>query len=79
MSTPAPTNTAVATRIDLDHSTVSRIRRGERRPSLASMLRIQEQYRWSLADQANSIVNNTYGTDFERILRQEADNQGTDA
>lgn len=67
----SPTNTEVAARIALNHSTVSRIRRGERRPSLASMLRIQGQYGWSLSDQAASIVAGKYGADFERVLRAE--------
>jgi transcriptional regulator with XRE-family HTH domain len=71
MPASSPTNIEVGARIDLDHSTVSRIRRGQRRPSLASMLRIQRQYGWSLADQAGAIVSGNYGPDFERVLRAE--------
>lgn len=63
-----PTNTEVGARIGLDHSTVSRIRRGERNPSIAVMLKIQDAYDWKIEQQALAALAGKYGEQFEQVL-----------
>lgn len=64
------TNPEVGKRIGLSYSGVSRIRSGDRYPSLAVMRKIREAYGWSLADQQALIPdkgrNLDYAAEFER-------------
>lgn len=48
------TNREVGDRIGLSHSSVSRIRAGERIPSVDVMVVIQTQYGWTLPDQVKA-------------------------
>lgn len=45
------TNEAIGEMIGLTHSAVSRIRRGERLPSINVMTRIETEFKWTVADQ----------------------------
>lgn len=67
-----PTNPEVGKRIGLSYSGVSRIRSGDRYPSLAVMRKIREAYGWSLADQQALIPdtgrNMDYAAEFERRI-----------
>lgn len=66
------TNPEVGKRIGLSYSGVSRIRSGDRYPSLAVMRKIREAYGWSLADQQALIPdkgrNMDYASEFERRI-----------
>lgn len=64
----APTNQDVAAKIGLTHSGVSRIRTGDRLPSVATMGRIQEQYGWSVQAQVEARGIGIYAAQFERAL-----------
>jgi len=48
------TNRQVGDRIGLSHSSVSRIRAGERIPSVDVMVVIEREYGWTLADQVTA-------------------------
>lgn len=54
MTTNTPTNQVIADAIGLTHSGVSRIRNGNRLPSLEIMQNIERAYGWSLKDQAEA-------------------------
>ena len=66
------TNPEVGKHIGLSYSGVSRIRSGDRYPSLAVMRKIREVYGWSLADQQALIPdrgrNMDYALEFERRI-----------
>lgn len=66
------TNPDVGKRIGLSYSAVSRIRSGDRYPSLAVMRKIREAYGWPVADQMALIPdegrNMDYALEFERRI-----------
>lgn len=64
----AVTNVQVGKDIDLDHTTVSRIRSGDRLPSLNAMIRIETRYRWKLHIQARARLAGRYAEAFEKAL-----------
>jgi len=64
----AVTNVDVGAAIGLAHSTVSRIRSGERVPSIDIMMEIDKQYGWSIAEQAKARADGDYAPKFEEIL-----------
>lgn len=63
----AVTNQRVAEDLGITHSMVSRIRSGDRIPSLAVMLTIHE-WGWGLEKQALARKLGTYASDFEALL-----------
>lgn len=72
------TNREVGDRIGLSHSSVSRIRAGERIPSIDVMQVIAREYGWSLDDQATARAdqvkypaNRAYVLGFERAVDAE--------
>lgn len=64
------TNVAVAEKLGVDHSTVSRIRSGLRYPSRELMRRISEQYNWKVVHQLDLLPdkgrNLRYAQEFEK-------------
>lgn len=62
------TNQQVATDLGITHSAVSRIRSGERRPSLDLLIRIADVFGWSVDDQAYSLSYGNYAADLETKL-----------
>ena len=48
------TNEEIGKLIGLSHSAVSRLRRGERLPSVGVMVSIAKHFRWSVADQVKT-------------------------
>lgn len=69
------TNPEVGKQIGLSYSGVSRIRSGDRYPSLAVMRKIREAYGWPLADQQALIPdrgrNMDYALEFERRINDQ--------
>lgn len=73
---PSPagaTNPEVGKRIGLSYSAVSRIRSGDRYPSLAVMRKIDKAYGWPLAEQLELIPEGgtrdmRYAHEFERRI-----------
>lgn len=66
MDTRAPaTNQKVADDLGITHSAVSRIRSGDRFPSVALMRNIETAYGWRLADQARLLGTQRYAIEFE--------------
>ncbi|QCQ57473.1 helix-turn-helix DNA binding domain protein [Microbacterium phage Sucha] len=63
-----PTNRAVADKLGLSESGVSRLRSGDRLPSLALMQKIQDAYGWSVQGQSNARAHNDWRGAFERVL-----------
>lgn len=63
-----PTNHEVGSRIGLSHSGVSRIRSGDRLPSVPVMAKIATEYGWSLDDQVEARAHGSYHVDLERVL-----------
>jgi transcriptional regulator with XRE-family HTH domain len=58
------TNKSTAERIGLTHSTVSRIRNGQRFPSIAVMGKIEAETGWKVADQVAARLGGTYAETF---------------
>lgn len=65
-----PPHSAVAKVLGLTVATVSRIRSGDRLPSLNVMRLISESYDWSLDDQLVSRDEGTYANEFNRQLAE---------
>lgn len=63
-----PTHQVVADRLDLTVATVSRLRSGERLPSLDTMTEIKEMTGWSLDLQALAKSSGTYHVELETRL-----------
>lgn len=59
------TNVALGQLIGLDHTSVSRLRRGERRCSTAVMIRIEELFDWPVRKQYAAINNGTFAEELE--------------
>lgn len=60
------TNVALGQLIGLDHTSVSRLRRGERRCSTAVMVRIEELFGWPVRDQFTALTDGTFASELER-------------
>jgi transcriptional regulator with XRE-family HTH domain len=64
------TNVAIAEQLGVDHSTVSRIRSGQRYPSRELMRRIAEKFGWKVVHQLDLLPdrgrNLRYAQEFER-------------
>lgn len=63
-----PTNRAVADKLGLSESGVSRLRSGDRLPSLALMGKIQEAYGWSIQAQWQARADAKWTSAFEEVL-----------
>ena len=62
------TNQRVADDLGITHSMVSRIRSGDRLPSLQLVRKIEAAYGWSVADQITDLDPKRYAVAFEAIL-----------
>lgn len=63
-------NVDIANRLDVQHTTVSRWRSGDRTPSLAQMLKIADEFGWGLEYQATAWKFNRYNDAFEEALAE---------
>lgn len=67
------TNVAIAEKLGVDHSTISRIRHGQRYPSRELMRRIAEKYGWLVVHQLDLLPdkgrNLRYAEQFEKRVR----------
>lgn len=61
-------NTEIAKTLDVQHTTVSRYRSGDRVPSLDVMLKIADEYDWALQLQALSRQAGLWHEGFEAAL-----------
>lgn len=66
------TNRQVADDLGLSESGVSRLRSGDRLPSLALMQKIWRVYRWSVQDQSDARETHEWTKHFEKVLTQAA-------
>lgn len=64
----AISNVDIAKHLRLAHSYVSRIRSGDRVPSIAIMMKIEMWLEWAIGDQAVVRENGTYAAEFEKKL-----------
>jgi len=68
------TNVGIAERLGVDHSTVSRIRHGQRYPSRELMRRINEVFGWKVVHQLEFLPdkgrNMRYADEFEKRIRK---------
>jgi transcriptional regulator with XRE-family HTH domain len=71
----SPTNEELAELLEVSHATVSRIRSGDRLPSLAVMDRIRTLLNWSLDDQADARTRGVYHEQFCKRVDQGALNR----
>ena len=62
------TNQKVADDLHITHSAVSRIRSGDRLPSLQLIRRIYAAYGWSYDEQMKDLHPERYATEFEKVL-----------
>ena len=62
------TNERVGEDLDISHSMVSRIRSGDRTPSLGVMLKMHEDWGWPLEEQALARALGKYAEEFEAQL-----------
>jgi transcriptional regulator with XRE-family HTH domain len=66
----SPTNAEVGEKIGLTHSAVSRIRSGDRLPSLAAMRAIEKAYGWTRYHQLLARDQHAYAAAFEQIINR---------
>ncbi|QBZ73252.1 helix-turn-helix DNA binding domain protein [Microbacterium phage Theresita] len=71
-------NKAVAQRLGLSESGVSRLRSGSRFPSLAVMQDIEAAFGWTVQDQSDAIRGNTWTSGFEEALSGYAEEHAED-
>lgn len=64
----AISNPQVAALIDMSPTSVSRLRSGERHPSVMTMIEICEVFNWSIANQAYAYAEDNYHLEFEKVL-----------
>lgn len=69
---PPLTNREVATTLGLSESGVSRLRSGDRMPSLALMQKIEAEYEWKVQEQSDSRSRGAWTEDFEANLGAQA-------
>lgn len=62
------TNERVGEDLGISHSMVSRIRSGDRHPSLPVMLKMHEEWDWELPAQALARSLGKYAEEFEAVL-----------
>lgn len=64
------TNEQIAQMIGLTHSAVSRLRTGDRKPSVKTMFAIEAAFGWAAADQLQTRMLGTYAwaNQFEAVL-----------
>jgi len=62
------TNQRVAEDLGVTHSAVSRIRTGDRHPSLELMVTIAKRYGWTTDRQVAAVHDRKYATEFEATL-----------
>lgn len=69
---PAPrvSNQELGEKIGLSHSSVSRLRSGERGTSLEVMLKIESLLAWELHDQIKCRDDGSYSDKLERLLAE---------
>jgi len=67
-SPPRVTNQELGEAIGLSHSSVSRLRSGERGTSTTVMLRIEAEFGWNLHDQLKRRDDGSYAAELERRL-----------
>lgn len=66
-------NKEIGRQLGVSHAQISRIKSGDRLPSLQTMLRIQETLGWSLADQAvlhQQADRSEYAAEFNRRIAE---------
>lgn len=67
---PTLSNAEVANDLNLSPSGVSRLRSGERFPSLSVMQAIEKCYGWSVQEQADARRNRVWHQDFALVLQE---------
>lgn len=67
------TNREVAELLGVTHSAISRIRSGDRMPSLDLMVEVSIKLNWAVEEQAYNRRLNTYRYEFEEVLAREYD------
>lgn len=73
-NTRAPvTNQRVAEALGITHSAVSRIRSGDRLPSLQLVRRISNVLNWPVDEQVSTLDPGTYAAAFEDLLSRRFD------
>lgn len=65
-------NRRVATDLGLSESGASRLRSGDRMPSLALMQKIEAVYGWTVQGQSNARAHDDWTGAFEAVLQQKA-------
>lgn len=68
MTAAAVSNAQVGKAIGMSHSGVSRIRSGDRLPSVERMVKIAQVYAWPVDDQVKARTDGRYASAFETIL-----------
>lgn len=63
------TNVEIAEALNLSTSGVSRLRSGERFPSLALMRQIELQFKWTISDQVDARFRGMWHSKFDRVLQ----------
>lgn len=61
----------VAKRLNVNFSSISRMRTGVRNPSYRLMAKIEQEYGWDCGQQVHAAVGGTYANEFERVLANE--------
>lgn len=67
---PAPTNVQIGALIGMGYTGISRIRTGDRHPSIEAMRRIERALEWPCSDQIEWRERGKYAEEFERRAAQ---------
>jgi ribosome-binding protein aMBF1 (putative translation factor) len=68
MERAAISNSQIGSDIGLDYTTVSRIRSGQRLPSIDVMVEIERVFKWPVAEQVDARTKDCYAEAFEKRL-----------
>lgn len=64
----AISNGAFARATGMNHSMISRMRAGLRRPSILTMTMVERATKWKVESQARALANGRYAAEFEAAL-----------
>lgn len=73
------TNTELAGVLGLSHVQIHRIRAGSRKPSINSMVKIEEELAWTVTDQIRARRAGEYAAKFEEAIERYAVAKNTSA
>jgi transcriptional regulator with XRE-family HTH domain len=72
------TNVDLGAKLGISHAQVSRLRSGDRSPTLATLVSVQKTLGWPVADQVKAFEVGTYAAGFEDAIKRYGAVQASD-